>query len=256
MNSADSLKIISERLLRENICHVPLDERSLLLIEQYMRTRDTGSDLMRRLSNIEINYIQINSEAEQACVNAINAKQEVTRTFKRLIDDWKASGLLRDFTFMFTEDEINDMRARFVSAYENIRFSSRIISDALIVLGETSAQIRACSASFMEVYHETKLAIYAAMLNHDVDAILDCRAISLQAHASANESSRSSASFLGVARNCTRMISLINSTVSEIIYTLKIDEENSFRINITSPGKAANLVNETIRALELISLQN
>lgn len=256
MNSADSLKIISERLLNENICSVPLDEKALSLIEQYMNARETGSDLMRRLSNIEINYIQIFSEAEQACENASIAKQEITSIFKKLIDDWKTSGALRDFAFSFTEDEINEMRNSFATAFEGIRFNSKTISHSLIVLGETSAQIRACSASFMEVYQETKLAIYAAMLNHEVDNILDCRAISLQAHASGNESGRASANFLGAARQCTKLIALINSTVSELIYTLKIGEEHTGRINITSPAKAANLVSEAIRTLETMSIQN
>lgn len=256
MNSHDSLKLISERLLNENICAVPLDERALLLIEQYMNARETGSDLMRRLSNIEINYIQIFSEAEQSCENATIAKQEITRIFKKLIDDWKSSGALRDFAFSFSEDEINVIRSSFTTAVESIRACSKIISDSLIILGETSAQIRACSASFMEVYQESKLAIYAAMLNREVDNILDCRAISLQAHASGNESSRTSANFLGAARQCTKLIALINSTVSELIYTLKIGEEYTGRINITSPAKAANLVAEAIRTLESMSIQN
>lgn len=256
MSLADSLKIISDRLQKENICPIPLDERSLSIIENYMHVRETSSDLMRRLSNIEINYIQIHSEAEQACTSASNAKYKITRTFKRLLDEWNASGAIRDFAFSFTEDEIANMRTSFTNAYENIRFNSRIISDALIILGETSAQINACSASFTEVYHETKLAIYAAMLNREIDNILDCRAISLQAHASANESGRASASFLGAARQCTKLISLVNCTLSEIIYTLKIDDASSFRINITSPAKAANLVSEMVRTLETIYIKS
>lgn len=256
MNSADSLKTISERLLNESICSVPLDEKSLLLIERYMNARETGSDLMRRLSNIEINYIQIFSEAEQACENASTAKQEITRLFKNLIDGWRSSGALRDFAFSFSEDEVDIMRSSFATVVESTRACSKVVSDSLIVLGETSAQIRACSASFMEVYQESKLAIYAAMLNREVDNILDCRAISLQAHASGNESGRASANFLGAARQCTKLIALINSTVSELIYTLKIGEEYTGRISIASAAKAANLVTEAIRTLETMSIQN
>ena len=256
MDSADSLRIISERLMKENICTVPLDQKSLSIIEHYMNVRETGSDLMRRLSNIEINYIQIFSEADQACENALIAKQEIIRLFKGMIDDWKASGILRDFAFSLTEDVISEMRNSFASAFESIQYNSKAISDSLIVLGETSAQIRACSASFTEVYRESKLAIYAAMLNREVDCILDCRAISLQAHASGNESGRASASFLGAARQCTKLIALINSTMSELTSVLKIGEEYTNRINITSPAKAANLISDTIRTLEAMSIQN
>ena len=59
----NELKNIATRLFNERICLQPLDERSLNLIYRYMGTINPGSDLMRRLSDIELNCNEITEEA-------------------------------------------------------------------------------------------------------------------------------------------------------------------------------------------------
>ena len=74
MNTSETLQTISERLFRENICTVPLNEKALQAVEEFMRLRNANSELMRRLSNVELNYIQIRTEAEDSCKEASLAK--------------------------------------------------------------------------------------------------------------------------------------------------------------------------------------
>lgn len=256
MNPTDNLQIISDRLYRENIASAPLDSRSLELIEYYMTLTETGSDLTRRLSNIEINFAQINAEAEEAQASVLSAKNAVSYYLRKLTDTWEERGILREFAFSYSDEDCEFIRSSFTAYFEAIRTQMRIISDGLITLGETAAQIRACSASSMEIYQETRLAIYAAMLNHDIDNVLDCRGTSLLAHASAVECERISSQYLGSTRKCTRIISIINNTISEVSSTLKLDDARSFKINIISPMRAANQIFDAITALDAITFED
>lgn len=255
MNTAETSKIISERLVRENICLSPLSENAIQTISEFMRLRNANSELMRRLSNVELNYVQIHSEASDACTDAAQAKDAIVRSFKSLINLWNSKGYISGFTFSFNEKNADIMRADFSFTIESIQIDLNVFSKALMTLGETSAQMRACSASFMEIYHESKLAVYAAMLNRDREEILDCRAISLQSHASANESSRASAHYLGIAKNCTRIFSLINTLITEISSSLYSDVSDTYRARLFSPTVISNKIAEAIRNLEYINIE-
>ena len=83
------------------------------------------------------------------------------------------------------------------------------------LLAEAAIQIKACSASCIEIYNETRLAYYAAALNEDTESMLSCRAISLQSHDSASECNRSSAGILSVSKSCDNALSVINGVLSE-----------------------------------------
>ncbi len=255
MTTADKHKLISDRLLKENICAVPLDERSIALIDEYMMARQTGSELMRRLSTVELNFAQIASDASEASLRASNAKDSIAFELRKTVDDWRNKGILREFMFSFGESESEYIRNTFSIVTEAVRFQLNTISESLIILGETSAQIRACSTCFTEIYRESKLAIYAAALNRSKEDLLDCRAISLVAHASASESERASGIYLGRARICTKIIAQLNSMIIEVMYSLKMSSEQSERTSIISPVKAANSISDIILNLENIKLK-
>lgn len=252
MNTSEYLQTIAERLFRENICSVPLNEKELQKVAEFMRLRNANSELMRRLSTIELNYLQISEDAVDANNEASSAKSAILNSFKTLIDDWGQKGYNRDFIFAFKEADAQTMKSELSGALESININFSILSKALMTLGETSAQMRACSASFLEIYHESKLAIYAGMLNRDKEEILDCRAISLQAHASANESSRSSSLYLGKAQSCTKIISLINELISESSYSMFL----SYGTKSLSPAVLTQKISDVIQKLEYISLEN
>lgn len=256
MNTSETLQALSERLFRENICTVPLNEKALHTVAEFMRLRNANSELMRRLSNVELNYVQIRAEAEDSCRDAELAKDAITSSFKSLIDIWGNKGYLRDFLFSFKEETAEDMRSDLSFTIETVNNKMSAISRDLMTLGETAAQMRACSASFMEIYNESKLAIYAAMLNRDKEEVLDCRAISLQSHASSSESNRASAHYLGIAKNCTRIIAIVNMFISESASSLYSEGKSSYRSNLLSPAIISNKISEVIRNLEYISLEN
>ncbi len=256
MYTSETLQALSERLFRENICTVPLNEKALQTVAEFMRLRNANSELMRRLSNVELNYVQIRSEAEESCREAYWAKEKITSSFKSLVDIWGRKGYLREFMFSFKQETTDDMRSDLSFAIEAISTNLNVISKSLMTLGETSAQMRACSASFMEIYNESKLAIYASMLNRDKEDVLDCRAISLQSHASSNESNRTSAHYLGIAKNCTKIIAIINLFISESANALYSEGVPSYRANLLSPAIISNKISEVIRNLEYISIEN
>ena len=256
MNTSNTLQIISERLFRENICPSPLNEKDLLIVAEFMRLRNANSELMRRLSNVELNYIQIRTEAEESCLSVSVAKDAIISSFRTLIDLWSEKGYLQEFMFAFQQSNADEMRSDLSACVEHININLNIISKSLMTIGETSAQMRACSASFLEIYHEAKLAIYAAILNKDKEEVLDCRAISLQSHASASESTRASAHFLGMAKNCTRIISIINALITETSISLYSENSVSYRNSIFSPTILSKKISDTIRNLEYINLEN
>ena len=99
MNTSEALRTISERLMRENICSIPLSERSLQIVYDFMRLRNANSELMRRLSTVELNYVQIHAEADDARKEALGAKQAVINSLKDLLDIWHRKGYLREFSF-------------------------------------------------------------------------------------------------------------------------------------------------------------
>lgn len=256
MYTSETLQALSERLFRENICTVPLNEKALQTVAEFMHLRNANSELMRRLSNVELNYVQIRSEAEESCREASLAKDAITASFRSLVDNWGRKGYLTEFMFSFKQEAADDMRSDLSFTIEAINANINLISRALMTLGETSAQMRACSASFMEIYNESKLAIYASMLNRDKEDVLDCRAISLQSHASSNESNRTSAHYLGIAKNCTRIIAIINLFISESANALYSEGVPSYRANLLSPAIISNKISEVIRNLEYISIEN
>jgi hypothetical protein len=252
MNTSENLQTVAERLFRENICSVPLNEKELQKVAEFMRLRNANSELMRRLSTVELNYEQIREDAEEAINEAYSAKAAILNSFKSLIDIWAKNGYNREFMFTFKEEDGESMKSDLSVTLESININLNILSKSLMTLGETSAQMRACSASFLEIYHESKLAIYAGMLNRDKEEILDCRAISLQAHASANESSRSSSLYLGKAQSCTKIISLINELISESSYSMFL----SYGTKSLSPAVLTQKISDVIQKLEYISLEN
>ena len=252
MISEETIQIISHRLISENICHIPLDEASLGIIDDYMRYIRSDSDLCRRLADIELNYVQISSEAQSAYQSSSETKEMLQKHLRVLTDSWNSKGVLRDFVFSYNEEEIGFIKYSYASALECMRNSQSIITEHLMTISETAAQIRACSASFTEVYKESKLAVYAAMLNRNVQDVLDCRAISLQAHASASECERYSSRLLGFARNCTRIISIINKLIINTSEALGFDYDK----RIIHPNSAYNAVCEAMNALNNIKFEN
>jgi hypothetical protein len=142
------------------------------------------------------------------------------------------------------------MRNSFSNATETINAQTRTLSEKLMLLGECSAQIRACSVSATEIYYEARLASFAAMLDRDSDNALKCQSTSLLAHASAKECERYSADYLGVARQCTAAISIINKTIVEVISALRMDSERTSSVNLLSPARAATEIGNAILALE------
>ncbi len=250
MSATLDTRLIAERLYREGICTSALDERSLLIVERYMGDRYCGNDLKRRLSNVELNFAQLNSHADNARTHSLSAVKSVIIIFRRLTDNWQRQGLLRDFAFSFSDEECNFMRSSFLSASEAINIQTRTLSENLMLLGECAAQIRACSASSTEIYHESRLATFAAMLDRDRDNALECQSTSLLAHASAKECERTSADYLGMARQCTAAISVINKTLIEVLSALRMDNERTVAVNLLSPVRAATEIGNAILALE------
>ncbi len=211
----NELKHIAKRLFDERICLQPLDERSLNLIYRYMGTDDTGSDLMRRVSDIELNC----DEITEVATNAVNSVKDFLisceNLFKTLIDNWNEKGLINNYSLSVSKKDLSDIYHSYSIVAESLTSKIQMLASTSSILAETAIQIKACSASFLEVFNETRLAYYAAALNKDKDNLLSCRAISLQAHDSASECKRNASKFLSVAKSCDIALSVINSVLSE-----------------------------------------
>lgn len=255
MSNIDSLNEIAVRLLNENICAIPLDEKSLDTISNYMNYYIPFSDLCRRLSDIELNYVQISADADEACIAISEAKESIAYAGRKLTDHWSDKGYIQQIFFTTDTDDYDDVFKTYSTTLEFIKNKLSSTSHSLLVLSETAAQVRACAASFTEVYKESKLAIYAAMLNRDVESVLECRATSLQAHASAKECEKLSIKLLGNVRVTTKIINIINNMITEVVQWLNPDyNEYSIRTRI-SPIKANDSIVTAISLLDKLIIE-
>ena len=213
------------------------------------------SDLCRRLSEVELNYVQISSDAENASNAIIESNNAIVAICKNLVDKWHQDGYSLDYFFHSSEIVMNDIRVSYINTLEFIRNQLKLLNNSFLIISETAAQIRACSASFAEIYKESKLAIYAAMLNRDVEAVLDCRATSRQAHASTKECEKLSSKLMGNARNCTKIINCINNMIVDANRHLNIDTYEYETTAKISPMMAKQSICSAIGVLENIRIE-
>lgn len=252
----ESLQGIANRLVRENICTVPLSSTSLETVEKYLKYYLSSSDLCRRLSDIELNYVQISSDAENAALEVKSIKEATESLLSRLAQDWMQNGYSRAFTFSISTEETNSVRSSFFKTVEFLREQLKSLSRDLIILSESAAQVRACAASFNEVYKESKLAVYAYTLNRDVEEILETRSTLLQAHASIRECERTSSVIMGNTRCCSGVINCINNMMIETTGYLGTDYVDQDNASPISPIKAVNSISLAISILSNIKIEN
>lgn len=212
----NELKDIAKRLFEEKICLQPLAERDLTAIFSYMGMSDTGSDLMRRLSDIELNYEEIVREAEEASAEIKDTVIGCRDLLTSLIDGWNQRGLTNNYSFVVNKSVLSDMYQSFSKTAEALSARTAVLSKTTDLTAETAMQTKACSASFLEIHKETRLAYYAAALNKDKENMLSCRAIAYQAHDSSSESDKIAARFLSASRSGTAAIFAVNTLLSDL----------------------------------------
>jgi hypothetical protein len=180
-----------------------------------MGAADTGSELMRRLSDIELNCNEITEEAADEIDSIKDFLISCENVFKVLIDNWNVKGLVNNYSIAVTKKDLSTIYHSYSIIAESLTNKIQILASASSLLAESAVLIKACSASLLEVNNETRLAYYAAALNKDADSMLSCKAILLQARDSASECKRNAARFLSTAKSCDIALSVINSVLSE-----------------------------------------
>ena len=121
MSTNDTLKNVAARLIKENICSTPLDNNSLETVYLYAEHYISSADLCRRLSDVELNYIQISAEANNACVAVTDIKLSIADSCRRLTNLWQNSGYLKDYFFSSSENDIDKIRETYVITLEYLR---------------------------------------------------------------------------------------------------------------------------------------
>ena len=211
----NELIILQKRLYLEKICSHPLDESQLYAIYRYMGMIDPGSELMARLSDIEINYEQIIHEASDLILSLKDTITSCESVIKTLIDSSDIKKVTDNLSFSVSISDISAIHRSYCQTVEKIIYDTKIISNINEILAEIYAQAKACSASFLEIFHETKLAAYAAALNKDKDGIMSCKAMALQSLDSSKESSRTAVLCLKNTNLATNAINAVNVLLSE-----------------------------------------
>ena len=139
MSTNESLKTIAARLYKENICVTPLDERSLETVSGYMNYYLSNNDLCRRLSDVELNYVQISSEAESASNSVAEDKESVVTMLRKLTDLWRSKGYFLEYFFSSSETDGNNLRQTYLSSLEFLRVRLNSLSRELLIISETAA---------------------------------------------------------------------------------------------------------------------
>ena len=211
----NELKNIAQRLFDEKICLHPLSDRDIAEVYRYYGMLEPCGELMRRLSDIEINLEEISNDAEHAAGTVKESILRCADSFKSLIDDWNESNSKIGYSFSVGKSDISRMYQLFSQMTETLTAELGILGEACELLSETALQTKACSASFLEIYTETRLAFYAASLNRDKENILSCRAVSMQAHDSSKESNAKALRYISISQSGNSALSVINSVISE-----------------------------------------
>ncbi len=241
----NELKNIAKRLFDERICLQPLSDRDLNVVYRYSGMLEPCSELIRRLSDIEINYEEITADANQAVVSVNESILRCEELFKSLIDNWYGKELTSGHSFSIDKSEVSMMYQRYSEMADALTAELGNLADACELLSETALQTKACSASFLEIYNETRLTFYAASLNKDTENILTCRAISMQAHDSSKESNAKAAKYISVSKSGAMALSVINRVISE--------STSSFAACALGRSiSASNVVNVFIRGIEAL----
>lgn len=243
----NELKSIAKRLFEEGICRQPLDDRSLDIIYRYMGNDDTGADLMRRLSDIEVSREEMTDEADDAVSSVKEFLTGCESILKLLIDDWSKRGLINNYSLSVSKAYLSAIYHSYSMVSNELASKLSILGSTSALLAETAVLLKACSASYLEIHNETRLSYYAASLNRNKDGVLSCKAIAMQARDSASECDRDAARYLSVAKSSDKALSVINTTLSES-YAFFENAAGSKNIN------ASSLVNVIIRGIE--SLKN
>lgn len=242
----NELKNIAQRLFDEKICLQPLSDRDLEEVYRYHGMLEPCGELMRRLSDIEINYEEISSDADQAAAQVKEAILRCADLFKAMIDDWNGENSNIGYSFSVEKSDITKMYSRYSQTTGVLTAELANLTDACEILGETALQTKACSASFLEIYNETRLAFYAASLNRDAESILSCRAISMLAHDSSKECNARSSRYISASQAGSVALSVINSVISEITAYFSAYE-------IGRKFSPSAIVNNTIRGIEALN---
>ena len=211
----NELKIISNRLFEEKICLQPLSDGDLNKIYRFMGMSEPCGELMRRLSDIEINYDEISTDSEEAVACIKDTIEECDSLLKSYIDSLNEKSLVGNFTFSINKADVSKMYQNYSNIAEALTTEIGKLSEAAETLSETTLQTKACSVSFLEIYNETRFAFYAASLNKDKDNMLSCRAISMQAHDSSKESNSKAIRYQSVSNCAAFALSVINNVTSE-----------------------------------------
>ena len=150
------LEKIAKRLFDEGICSQPLSESALKDIFRYMGMSQTGSELMRRLSDVENNYDEISREAEDAVKRVKETITDCDKIFGALINEWDRKGLTDAYSFSKDSSTLSRMYQSYSAMTENLSDKIITIENACDLLAETAAQTKACTASFLEIYYKEK----------------------------------------------------------------------------------------------------
>ncbi len=245
MYKENELKSIAQRLYDERICLQPLSDRDLNEIYRYFGMLEPCSELIRRLSDIEINYEEIRADADQAAARVNESILRCGDLFKSLIDNWYGKELSSGYSFSVKKSDASTMYRLYSEMTDELRSELRNLADSCELLSETALQAKACSASFLEIYNETRLTFYAASLNKDTENILTCRAISMQAHDSSRESHARSTRYVSVSQAGTVALSVINRVISESTSCFTAAE-------LGRQISASNVINVFIRGIEAL----
>lgn len=250
MLTENSTTDIRNALYSSGIVSSPLDSDSLRIIEKYYDGSINISCSESKLANLEYAVSSLRESAQQSQNTASSTALYIAGILRDLTDLWYSRGLLRDFTFSFSDNDCEFMKKTFSHVVTSVNIYIKKIESASLSTAECATQMRACSASAAELSYESRMAELAYILKNDVTGRQRARSLHLRAHATVRECERMSLSYLGFTRVCAGTAAMLNKTIAGAAKSLRINIDTDEKINVISPMGAVRELNNAISNIE------
>lgn len=250
--SADNVR---QAIYESGLINSPIDDDAVLRITEYVNGAADVYGIDRRLDEVENAFSEIMSRSTVSVNRVVSIAGEASGILRKLTSLWRSRGLLREFTFSFTDEECDFLKDTYLRVAKIISSYTKLIAEGSVKVADSASQMRACSAESAEIAYESRIAELAFTLFPADNLRAKLRATFLRSRATGRECQKAASAYLGFTRNCASVIAMLNISLANAAEALRIGSEEEMNFNVISPVKAAYALNSAVMTIERTDLK-
>lgn len=246
---------VRKAIYESGLIHSTVDDDAILRITEYVNGSADVSGIDKRLDEVENAFSEIMSKSTVSVNRVVSVAGEASGILRKLTSLWRSRGLLREFTFSFTDEECDFLKDTYLRVARIISSYTKLIAEGSVSVADCASQMRACSAESAEIAYESRIAELAFTLYPSDNMISKLRTTFLRSRATGHECQKATATYLGFTRNCASVIAMLNISLANAAEALRIGAEEEMNYNVISPVKAAYALNSAVMTIERTELR-